>query len=300
MTNRKFAWFVGTTLLLLPAAQATAQKVSSAPLPDIHQLMLEVQGHQRQLDGVRESYTYSCSQIIQDLDARGQVTKTDAEEREDFFVHGHLIERTIKKNGQTLQGDDQRKETRRIAKLVEKAEQTPPGQPLEGQAISISRLLEIMEVRNPRREIFRGRPTIVFDFVGRKDAKTHGLAEDASKKVEGTVWIDEADRQVAHLEVNFRDNFLVAGGLFATIQKGTSFRFDQAPVAHPEDQGSSSQTSGNGELWLPAGAEGTMQARVLLLRSIRQHFVERDYDYKRFTVNTEQLNAAHVVNEVKP
>ena len=66
--------------------------------------------------------------------------------------------------------------------------------------------------------------------MGRKDAKTHGLAEDASKKLQGTVWIDEADRQVAHLQVGFNENFRVAGGLVASIQKGSNFHFDQAPV----------------------------------------------------------------------
>ena len=94
-----------------------------------------------------------------------------------------------------------------------------------------------MDVRNARRVNFRGRPAIVFDFVGRKDAKTHGLAEDASKKLQGTIWIDEADRQVAHLEVSFIDNFHVAGGLFANIQKGSNFldfRPATRPVAGPE------------------------------------------------------------------
>jgi hypothetical protein len=145
---------------------------------------------------------------------------------------------------------------------VEKAEKTPPDQPLEGQSISISRVLEIMDVRNPRREMFRGRPAIVFDFVGRKDAKTHGLAEDASKKLQGTMWIDEADRQVAHMEVSFTDNFRVGGGLVASVEKGSSFRFDQSLV--------------NGEVWLPTGAEANFQAKVLLLKNVRQHFTERD------------------------
>src|ERR1035441_3480948 len=148
---------------------------------------------------------------------------------EDFFVNSHVIERTVKKNGQPLSGPDERKETERVTKLVEKAEKTPSGQPVQGQTISISRLLEIMDVRNPRREKFRGRPTIVFDFIGRKDAKTHGLIEDASKKVQGTIWIDEADRQVAHLEVSFTDNFHIAGGLLANIQKGSNLRRSAEP-----------------------------------------------------------------------
>jgi hypothetical protein len=273
----------GLLLLLLPTVSLAAQQPSNAPLPDMRQLLREVMEHQKQLDKVRENYTYSSFQTVQDVEASGQVKKTETSESEDFFVNGHVIERTVKKNGQPLSGHDLDKETERITKLVQKAEKTPPDQPLEGQTISISRVLEIMDLRNPRREKFRGRPTIIFDFIGRRDAKTHGLAEDASKKLQGTIWVDESGRQVAHMEVIFNDNFKVGGGLLASIAKGSNFRFDQAPV--------------NGEIWLPTGGEGTVQARILLLKNLRQHFVERDYDYKRFRVETEQLKDAKQVRE---
>jgi hypothetical protein len=247
--------------------------------------MREVQDHQRQLDKVRENYTYSTLATIQDIDSNGAVTKTQSVEQEDFFVNGHLIARTVKKNDRPLSDHDQQKETDQVTKMVEKAQKTPPGEPLEGQTISIGRLLEIMDVRNPRRENYRGRPTIVFDFSGRKDAKTHGVLEDASKKLQGTLWVDEADRQVAHLEVSFIDNFKVAGGIFASVQKGSNFRFDQAGVSDG--------------LWLPTGGEGTMQARVLMVKNYRQHFVERDYDYKRFRVEAQQSKEATAVTEKK-
>ncbi|MDR3750741.1 MAG: hypothetical protein P4K94_04565 [Terracidiphilus sp.] len=279
-------------LVVRPAGEA---RPGGPALPDIRQLLLEVPEHQKQLEKVRENYTYSSLQTTQDIDANGQVKKTETVEGEDFFVNGHIIERTVKKNGQPLSPHEEQKETGRVTKLVEKAEKLPPDLPLEGQSIRVSRVLEIMDVRNPRRENYRGRPTIVFDFVGRKDARTHGLMEDASKKLQGTVWIDEADRQVAHMEVSFNDNFRVAGGLLATIQKGSSFRFDQEQVSHPNDKDPSSGTPVNGELWLPTGGEGTMVARVLMVKGLRQHFTERDYDYKRFSVATEQHKDAKVV-----
>jgi hypothetical protein len=285
MPSVKATLLTGLLLLLALALAAGAQQPASPPLPDIRQLMHEVQAHQRQLDKVRESYTYTTLETTQDIDSNGKVTKTESVEQEDFFVNGHVIARTVKKNGQPLSEHDQQKETERVTKLVEKAEKTPSDQPLEGPSVSISRLLEIMDVRNPRRETYRGRPTIVFDFNGRKDAKTHGLVEDASKKLQGTIWIDEADRQVAHLEVSFTDNFHVAGGLVANIQKGSNFRFDQSGMSEG--------------LWLPTGGEGTMQARILLLKSLRQHFVERDYDYKRFRVEAQQSKEATAITEKK-
>jgi SepF-like predicted cell division protein (DUF552 family) len=266
---------------LLFCAAGQAEQPSSAPIPDIRQLIHEVQEHQKQLEKVRETYTYSSSRTVQDIDAAGEVKKTETTEHEAFFVNGHPIERMVKKDGQPLSEHDQQKETERVTKLVEKAEKIPAGEPLDGQSISVSRVLEIMDVRNARRETYRGRPAIVFDFVGRKDAKTHGLAEDISKKLEGTMWIDEADRQVAHMEVTFDDNFRLAGGLLASIEKGSSFHFDQELV--------------NGEIWLPTGGGGSMQARVLMLKNLREHFAERDYDYKRFRVETEQAKGAQIV-----
>jgi hypothetical protein len=271
---------LGVVCLFAAFALACAAQ-SNAPLPDPRQLMRDVVAHQKQLEKVRENYTYSSQITVQDLDSNGRVTKTESSENENFFVNGHAISRLVKKDGRPLSDHDQQKETERVTKQVQKAEKTPPDQSLEGQSVSISRILEIMDVSAPRREMFRNRPTIMFDFVGRKDAKTHGLAEDASKKLKGTMWIDEADREVAHIEVMFDDNFHVAGGLLANIQKGSSFRFDQAPV----DSG----------LWLPTGGEGNVQARIVLVKNMRQHFTERSYDYKRFSVETQQNKDAKVV-----
>ncbi len=248
--------------------------------------MKEVQEHQKQVEKAREDDTYTALITTEDIDSNGRVTRTESEEDENFFVNSHLIARVVKKDGKPLDPREDRKETERVTKLVEKAQATPPGQPIQGQTISIGRLLEIMDVRNPRREIYHGRVTIVFDFIGRKDAKTHGLIEDASKKLQGTLWIDEADRQVTRLEVSFNDNFHVAGGVFATVQKGSNFHFDQAPVG--------------GGVWLPTGGEGNMQARVLVFKNLRQHYIERDYDFKRFSVETQQSKDAKPVQAAKP
>ncbi|MGO8756830.1 MAG: hypothetical protein ACLQG3_01775 [Terracidiphilus sp.] len=271
--------------LAAPPLAAAAQQPPAAPLPDIRQLMLEVSEHQKQVEKVRENDTYTSLITTQDLDASGNVTKTESLEEENFFVNGHLIARTVKKNGQPLSPHDEEEESKRVTKLVEKAQTVSPGQPLEGQTVSISHMLSIMDVRNPRRENYHGRPAIVFDFIGRKDAETHGMIEDASKKLQGTIWIDEADRQVAHLEVSFNDNFHVAGGILATIQKGSNFRFDQAPVG--------------GGVWLPTGGEGSMQARVLLLKSVRQRYSERDYDFKHFSVDAQQSKDVKPVASAK-
>lgn len=255
-----------------PGSRTAASSAPGKPTNPINldQLLQRVEEHQKQVETLREDYTYDSLKTHQQIDSDGQVKKSETEKREEFFVNGHMIGRVVERNGQPLSQSDRQKEDQRIAELVTKAERTPPDQRLEGPNITVSRVLELMDLRNPRRVMFRGRPTIVFDFVGRRDMKTHGIMEDASKKLRGSVWIDEADLQVAHLQVTVDDNFHIAGGLLASVEKGSNFSFDQVRV----DAG----------LWLPVGSEANMQARVLLLKNLREHLVERNYGFKRFSV----------------
>lgn len=271
MPLRRLSLF--SVVLWLCSSPVFAQALKATP-PNLQLILQQVEAHQKQVEAMRENYTYDCLQTTEDLDSSGQVKKTETEQRDEFFVNGHLISRVTRRNGQPLTSAEAEKENRRVTELVEKAQDTPPDQRLEGPNITVSRVLELMDLRNPRRETFRGRPTVVFDFVGRKDMKTHGLMEDASKKLRGTVWIDEADLQVAHLEVTVADNFRLAGGLLASVEKGSSFRFDQAPV--------------DGGLWLPTGSEADMQARILVLKNLRERLIQRDYGFQRFNVETGQ------------
>ena len=259
-------------LMLLPILLSAAAISAESPRsPDLRQILAQVQEHQKQVEAIRENYTFDSLQTRQQVDAGGRVEKTETEEREQFFVNGHMIGRLIKKNGQPLSAEDRRKEKARVMQLVDKAQKTPPGQRLKGPSITVSRVLELVDLRNPRRESFRGRPTIVFDFAGRRDAKTHGMMEDASKKLQGTIYIDVADMQVAHLDVRAADSFRIAG-LLASVQKGSSFCFDQAPV-------------GRG-LWLPTGSEADVEAKVLLFKHLRERVTEQDFGFQRFGVET--------------
>jgi hypothetical protein len=258
-----------------PAPAQAAAKPAEAPIPDIPTLMTQVQAHQRELDKVRENYTFREVQQTDDLDSSGQVKKSESEESEIFFVNGHHIERLVKKNGKDLSADEQKKEQERVVKEVNKAIKLDPNKSLhEGEEISVSRILAIMKVSNPRRISLNGRDTIAFDFIGDPHAQTHGLAEDASKKMAGTVWVDEKDREVAKLTVHFDDNFHVGGGLLANIQAGSSFQFEQAKI--------------NNEVWLPTGGEAHLQARVLLVKGFRENMRFHDSDFQRFHTEASQ------------
>jgi hypothetical protein len=256
--------------------QATLQ-----PLPDVPTLMKQVEDHQRKLDQVRENYTYHEVIVTHELDKNGSIKKNESEENNVFFVNGHEINRKMKKNGKELTADEQKKEQERVEKEVEKASKTPPGQSLDKNEVSVSRLLQIMKVSNPRREQMDGRSVIAFDFTGDPHAKTHGIAENASKKLSGTIWIDESDRQVRRMIARFDDNFHLGFGLFS-VGKGSTFTFDQKLV--------------NNELWLPTGAQAHVVAHAIGIIGWRGDIAVTDNDYQKFHADAVQQAGATVVN----
>jgi hypothetical protein len=277
--------YLPVVVLLLPAMLVgQSSKPTEKPLPDLRQLMAEVEEHQKQLEKIRENYTYSSATVSEYLDGKNKVTKTETEENEVFFVHGSPISRKVKKDGKPLDESEQKKETERVTKAVEKAEKpTDEKKQKEEDELSLVHFLDIVEIQQPHRENFRGRPTIVCEFTGRKDAKTHGLGQDLVKKLRGTMWIDEQDHEVSRFEAVFYDNFHIGGGLLANIEKGTRIRFDQAKI--------------NGEIWLPNATEAYLTARLLLLKGIHQHVVEQDSNFQRFHVETQQNKDVRVVKE---
>jgi hypothetical protein len=183
------------------------------------------------------------------------------------------VERLVKKNGKELSADEQNKEQGRVMKAIDKAQKTPPGQSSDGDTISVTRLLQIMKVSNPHRIQLDGRSTITFDFTGDPHAKTHGRMENLSKKLSGTLWIDENDRQVRRMIARIDDNFRIGFGLMS-VEKGSNFTFDQTLVKN--------------ELWLPTGADIHLVAHALGLLGYRANIHVTDSDYEKFHATAHQ------------
>ena len=216
------------------------------------------------------------SRVTDELGKNGAVSRTDQEERNVFFVNGYRIARLVRRNGKELNEGESKSEQDRVSRLIEKDMKAPPGHSYNrrGENAGISQILPLMKISNPRRISLNGRSTLAYDFVGDPHAKAHGMAEDAAKKIAGTVWVDEADREVARLEARFDDTFRIGGGFVASIQKGTSLIFEQSPLGR--------------ELWMPTASEIHLAARELLVKGVRQNIHIKDSDFRRFDVDVLQ------------
>jgi hypothetical protein len=262
-------WLAPGILLvsLVCAVPSTFGANDPVALPDAATMLREVEAHQKQLDKVRENYTFRAVQTTRQLDSSGQTKKVETEEHEVFFVNGHRVQKLVRKDGKDLNPDQARKEQERVNKEVLKI--TKPGySDPDKDEITVSRLLQIVTFSRPRRVRLNGRDTIAFDFAGDPHAKTHGRDEEALKKVSGTIWVDEADREVSRMSATLDENYHVGFGLLASVAKGSNMVFDQALIRN--------------EAWLPTAVALHLQARAFLVAGFRAQIDIRFDQYKKF------------------
>ena len=243
---------------------------AEAPIPQVAVLLKDLQAHQKKIDEMRENYTFHRTRRVEELDSKGRVKKTTVEEREIFYVNGHQISRLVKRDGVPLSEPEEKKEQEKARKATLEYSKKPPAYGNGGGVNLIGTMLAVAELSHPRRTMLNGRSTLVFDFKGNPKAQAHGLQENGAKKLAGTVWMDEADRQVARLEVEFYENFHLAGGLLASIQKGTVLKLEQSKI-------------GEG-LWMFTSNEQHLNLRVVV-KSTRENVYVKDFDFKQFNVD---------------
>ena len=272
-------WLATSVLLVSLVCVAPSPVGASDPgaLPDAATMLQEVEAHQKQLDKMRENYTFRSVETTRQLDSSGNTKKVETEEHEVFFVNGHRVQKLVRKDGKDLSPDQARKEQDRVNKEVLKISKPGYSDP-EKDDITVSRLLQIVAFSRPRRVQLNGRDTIAFDFAGDPHAKTHGRDEEALKKVSGTIWIDEADREVSRMSATLDENYHVGFGLLASVAKGSNMVFDQALIRN--------------EAWLPTAIALHLQARAFLVAGFRADIDIRFDQYKKFQTDAVQQPGA--------
>jgi hypothetical protein len=268
-------------------------RLTSEPLPDIAELLKQVGKNEDEIDKLLEKYTYNETITTRELESSGQLVERDSEIFELTFYKGNRIRRRIAKNGTPLTPKEEADETKRIEKRVREIEKkeaekekkaqkereaaqenNESGDPERGRRISISDVLRASRLVNPRRERFRGRDVIVFDFEPLPGYKPQKDYEKFFGKMAGAIWVDANDKQVARVEARLIDAFKIGGGLLASLREGASFVLEQDRI--------------NNEIWLPTRADINLGLKVLLVKGITVN-TSIDYgNYKRFDVESEK------------
>ena len=257
--------------------------ISGEPLPEISALLKDLQANEDKVEAILDTYSFNQKNIRRELGKDGILRETGSETSQLSFYKGFRISRLIEKNGKPLSAKDQENEDKEVQKRVEEiekriakeerkaVEQSNAGTPdEEGRRVSIAEVLRASSLVNPRRERFRGRDVIVFDFEPNPkfDYKNAKSFLKFFGKTAGVMWIDEKDKQVARIEAVLADSFKVGGGVLAKLRKGASFTLEQERIGD--------------EIWLPSVADINLSVRVLLVKGININQIIRSYNYRKF------------------
>ncbi len=257
--------------------------ISGEPLPDIQQLFNELQANEDKVEAILDTYSFNQKNIKRELGKDGILRETGSETSQLSFYKGFRISRLVEKNGKALSAKEQENEDKEVQKRVEEIEkklakeekkavqQSANGSPdEEGRRVSIAEVLRASNLVNPRRERFRGRDVIVFDFEPNPkfDYKNAKSFLKFFGKTAGVMWIDEKDKQVARIEAVLADSFKIGGGVLAKLRKGASFTLEQERIGD--------------EIWLPSVADINLSVRVLLVKGIEVNQIIKSYNYRKF------------------
>jgi hypothetical protein len=266
---------VAMVLSLSPSAPA---QTDERPLPDIPSLLRDVAKNQNAIEEIRRLYTCHLLEEEDKTDPDGRITSRSAKEYDVFYIGDEEVRRLLSKDGKPLDPDQRKREddrfNRRFDELKKKqaelaADPKKQAKKEKQDEAEISDFLRAELFTNPRRTTFRGEDVIVFDFVGNPSYKPKKTIDRLIQKLSGVMWVDDEAREIARLEARFTESAHVGGGVLASIEKGSNFVFEQQKL--------------NEEVWLPSYAEVHVAGRILVVK-LKQNFIDRYSDYKKFRV----------------
>jgi outer membrane lipoprotein-sorting protein len=276
-------------------------QLSNEALPDIPALLNAVDVNERRAEKLLDNYGFTETTLNRKITKDGKV-KEDSQTRELTFYKGRRLKRLIAQNGKPLTPAEQEKEIRDVEKQIKKIEENlakearnerkesaVPGEDEDGRPFSVVNLFKASRFVNPRRERFRERDVIVFDFEPNPESKVGQGLEKFGSTQAGAVWIDPNDKQVVRLESRFIETFKFRdGAVWASFSKGSTFVMESTHV--------------NNEIWLPAQVDINVGVRVFLVTGFNSNIAIRYSDYKRFNVDAEKekLKAPVATEPKKP
>lgn len=288
-------------------AETTFDPPKAAEALDIVALLREVSRNQNELEKRFTEYSFQQKETSREINGKGELKKETIKVFEVFpLAHREPVMKLISENGVSLSGDRAVKEQKRVQEEFEKAEREKEkdeqreqkrraerekkraAQGQDDDDVDISTFLLVCEFVSPRRERFRDREAIVFDFRPRPGFKSRNRQEDLISKLVGVVWIDPADKQVMRLEARLAEGFKMGGGLLVNLRPGAAVVMEQTRMVEG--------------VWLPRLAQINLSVKVLLFGGGDYNQTIEWSDYKHFSgdVHDYKLDAPKTDIEKKP
>ena len=267
------------------AARTLAQ---DRPLPDPSTFLPEVKKRLQTDQSLQSSYSFVETIRERKLDGRGRATSESVKVSENYpgLPGEPRWERLISEDGRPVPANELEKKDRERQRKAEEYARRLSAQPEKERARqerewekgrretakNVDDIFRVYDVRMTGREAIDGHSTIRFSLTPRPDARPQTRDGDVMRHFMGTAWVSESDYELVRLKVEAIDTVGIGLGLLARVHKGARIAFERRKI--------------NGEVWLPATASYSFNARVALLKMLRRDATLEFSNYRKFTVET--------------
>lgn len=189
---------------------------------------------------------------------------------------GFMVMRLIERDGQPIPEPERLKNEEILRKrLAELKAMTPEQiQRLRDENLRRSRegdewiqeFPEALDYRSAGEAMVDGRPALVLEASPRKGYRPTNLRARIFEKTRGRLWIDKAEAQLVKADAEVFEAVNIGWGLLGRIEKGTRFLLERRQVAP--------------DVWLPSVQTLRFDARVMLVKSVRNEVTTRYSDYR--------------------
>ena len=264
------------------AGVAVAQASSHdqiAPLPNATELMQRALANEKKLAAEQERYECRVTDESAEMDGKGKVKKTETEVKDQFFVNGIAIERTLSKNGKSLTPDQTKKEDDRVMKqTVKYSNQATAKKENDKGNQQMMDIMAAMMLTNGRRQMVKGRSVLLYDIVPNPKFQARNMEQRFAQVMTGSMSIDEQTGELIDLNIKSVKDLKIAAGLLANLHKGFWLHVHDQP-----------QSDG---VWLTDLAEGSGDARAALFFHPYFRFKETTGDCHLYTTSASQVGQA--------
>lgn len=274
------------TLDLTPAANGSLSQAQ------MQELFRAVAAKDLENDKRLRDYTYIEHEVENKLDGKGKLQSTESKTYEVLQIYGEQVQRLIEKDDKPLSKKDADKEEEKIQKIIEKRKNESDSdrkKRLEREEKDrqqarkfVTEVADAYSFRLVGTEQVSGRDSWIIDGEPRPGFVPHMKDSKLLSKFHGRVWIDEADLQLAKMDVECLDT--ISFGLFlARFHKGSRLILEQTRV--------------NDEVWLPAHVTAKIDVRVALVKGFNVGLEQTFRDYKKFRASSKIVSVGEVQNQ---
>lgn len=263
-----------TCVLLVAAASSLAAQ-------DAREIVRRVVDRDRQNRTDARDYTYLQRQDMRELDRAGQVKSRKIETWDITLLEGSPYRRLVARNDRPLSPEEQKAESERLRLSDEQRRKETSEQRarrladwqrrLERQHDAVKELPDAFEFTRLPDEQLEGRPVYRIDANPKPGFKPKSQIAAIFPKVKMRLWVDKAESEGAHVEMEVLDT-ISFGGFLLRLSKGSRMVIDQTRVSDG--------------VWLPKQFSVTAAARILLIKGFNRELDFTFSDYKKFQADS--------------